>query len=206
MNEAKVFLDRIRQGLLALEVEIQANKSKWGEYTNASGFSSTSEAISIVFYLERIALDSRQFELAGLCRYLNERCQALGLKDIVSSRKISRSIVEANQVSGSNRLTPSDIGGLFNPRIHGAYVNLMLKELGLVRQSDGGWVATDTGILHAIQRSNRDGKKPYVIWKPSVLGIIEEALHAGIVNNLPNPWIQSGKRGSHDNRQKTDLK
>ncbi len=155
----------------------------------------------LFFYLERIALDSRQFELAGLCRYLSERCHALGREDISVSGKISSSITWKDQVGSNSRLTPSFIGGLFNPRIHGAYVNLMLKQLGLVRQSDGGWVATDIGILHAIQRANRDGKKPYVIWKPSVLEIIEEALQAGLIKNLPNPWIHSGKRSNHDIRE-----
>lgn len=197
MNEAKEFLDRIRQGLLTIEAAVNTNKNHWDKYASVSRISSVSEVISVVFYLEKIALDSRQFEIAGLCRYLYERCGELEHKDAGGSIKVSNSLVNFSRISASDRMTPSDIGRLFSPRIHAAYVNLFLKELGLARRSDGGWVATDIGIIHAIQRSNRDGTKPYVIWKLSVLEIIEEALRAGSVKNLPNPWIQSGKRINH---------
>lgn len=204
MNEDREFLDRVRQGLLKIEAAVSANENKWEECASTSRISSISDAISIAFYLEKIALDSRQFEIAGLCRYLYERCGELKHKDSAGSIKISKTSVNFKRNNAGDRMTPSDIGRLFSPRIHAAYVNLLLKELGLARQSDDGWIATDTGTIHAIQRSNRDGKKPYVIWKPSVLEFIEEALRTGSVKTLPNPWKQSGKRKIYDNLLNAD--
>ncbi|WP_298330552.1 hypothetical protein [Asticcacaulis sp.] len=197
MDEAKEFLDRIRQGLLALKDIVHADQLQWIEHSSKSRISSPKEASSIVFFLERVALDSRQFELAGLCRYLHEKYNDFEFKNTDTSvRDFCVIFNDKKLLEISESLTPSDIGSLFRPRIHGAYINLLLKELGLVNPSAGGWVATEAGLVHAIQRAHRDGKKPVVIWKSSVIEIIREAVLAGLIKHLPNPWKLSGKRNT----------
>lgn len=196
MGDPQQFLDRVRQGLLVLEQTINALRCAPDDGENGLSveFLSLVEARSVVAYLERVALDSRQFEIAGLCRFVGEGCEEFSASEISPSVQASSFDPLGRYLQMKDLLTPSDIGRLTRPQLNPAITNLLLKELGLVAQAEGGWIATAQGLEHAVQHARRDGRKPYVIWRRSVLTLVQKAVEDGRMEALPNPWANSGRR------------
>lgn len=195
VSDAQEFVDRVREDLLSLEQRINCFPEN-AEGTDGVRFDSLIDARSIVGYLERVALKSRQFEIAGLCRFVYEGYGKVREVEKQASDRPSQVELIERELRGKEWLTPTDIGQITEPGLHPAVVNLLLKELGFIVPSAGGWIATEQGLAHASQHAVREGRKPYVLWRRSILQHVRKAIEEELVETLPNPWVNCGRRPS----------